>query len=157
RSISTSFIQSAHNRPPKAVRTLPLHRHQCRHPFPCFLQYLPRPIGAAVIHHHNFVRHTPQPQFHVKMLHRRADAAFLIPRRDHHGKQSQGRCAGRVLRLQLQFSVVSLALHAPRPVLLFPSALAARHSFTLSRRSSFTFELSFRKVPSASLQVWDVL
>ena len=43
-------------------------------------------IGAAVIHHHDFVRHIAQAKFGVKMFDCRGNAAFLIARRDDNGK-----------------------------------------------------------------------
>jgi hypothetical protein len=50
-------------------------------------QNLPGGIGAAVIHHHNFVRDILQAQFQMQMLDGRSNTTLFIPGGDYHGQQ----------------------------------------------------------------------
>jgi hypothetical protein len=45
---------------------------------------LPRRIGAAIVHNHNFVRDILQSQLEVQVFHGGSDAAFLVMGRNYY-------------------------------------------------------------------------
>ena len=59
------------------------------------LQHFRGAVLAAVVHHHNFVRHLVQREFQMKMFDGGRQRFRLIPRQDYHAEQFQ-RFGGRL-------------------------------------------------------------
>ena len=87
--IALGGIQATGDRPPKAVQVFVLHRSQRGNPLAHLLKNRPSSVFAAIIHHHDFMRHTMQLELQMQMLHRACDAPFLIPGRNDDGEQFQ--------------------------------------------------------------------
>jgi len=87
--IALEVVKPADYGPPKTVQTFIPERFQLRQPCLQVAQQLPGSIGAAVVHHHDFMRNVAQAQLQVEVFHGRAKAALFIARGNDHREQRQ--------------------------------------------------------------------
>ena len=87
--IALGGIQAAGDGPPEAVQLFILHRSQHGNPLAHLLENGPSAVLAAIVHHHDFMRHAMQLELQMQMLDRACDASFLVPGRDDDGEQFQ--------------------------------------------------------------------
>ena len=87
--IALGGIQAAGDGPPEAVQLFILDRSQRGNPLANLLENGPSAVLAAIVHHHDFVRHAVKFELQMQVLDRACDASFLVTGRYDDGEQFQ--------------------------------------------------------------------
>src|SRR5205823_14427877 len=102
-SVPFHVVKAPKYRSAKAVLALILDRNDVRETLLQILQDCPGPVGAAIVHDDNLMRHVPETQLKCQVFDRGGDARLFVARRNYDAEEfklgcgsiwSHQRCAG---------------------------------------------------------------